>query len=132
MADVGSLNPGQTADLLVRVTFPAGSAPTTPGTQPTVTVTTTSSNDTTKKDTTKDIVNLPGLSFGNPTPPPAVTPPRSVRPNWANPATPARRSSRPPPAPRPPRPSAPRSPWRSPTWAARPTPSTSAAWRPSG
>lgn len=66
--DVGSLNPGQTADLLVRVTFPAGSAPTTPGTQPTVTVTTTSSNDPTKKDTTKDIVNLPGLSFGNPDP----------------------------------------------------------------
>ncbi|GAA0509147.1 hypothetical protein [Deinococcus depolymerans] len=66
--DVGSLTPGQTADLLVRVTFPAGSAPTAPGTQPTVTVTTTSSNDPTKKDTTRDIVNLPGLSFGNPTP----------------------------------------------------------------
>ena len=65
--DVGSLTPGQTADVLVRVTFPAGSAP-TPGTVPTVTVTTTSSNDPTKKDDTKDIVNLPGLSFGNPTP----------------------------------------------------------------
>ncbi|WP_291430116.1 DUF11 domain-containing protein [Deinococcus sp.] len=65
--DVGSLAPGQTADVLVRVTFPAGSAPTNPATQPTVTVTTTSSNDPTKKDDTKDIVNLPSLSFGNPT-----------------------------------------------------------------
>ncbi|GAA5438604.1 hypothetical protein Dcae01_00091 [Deinococcus caeni] len=88
VADVGSLNPGQTADLLVRVTFPAGSAPTTPGTQPTVTVTTTSSNDTTKKDTTKDIVNLPGLSFGNPTPTPGGDPTPVGTPELGQPGNP--------------------------------------------
>ncbi|MFW8625585.1 DUF11 domain-containing protein [Deinococcus sp. ME38] len=86
--DVGSLTPGQTADLLVRVTFPAGSAPTTPGTQPTVTVTTTSSNDTTKKDTTKDIVNLPGLSFGNPTPTPGGDPTPVGTPEAGQPGNP--------------------------------------------
>lgn len=86
--DVGSLNPGQTADLLVRVTFPAGSAPTTPGTQPTVTVTTTSSNDPTKKDTTKDIVNLPGLSFGNPTPTPGGDPTPVGTPELGQPGNP--------------------------------------------
>ncbi|MCD0156124.1 DUF11 domain-containing protein [Deinococcus sp. 6GRE01] len=86
--DVGSLIPGQTADVLVRVTFPAGSAPTTPGTQPTVTVTTTSSNDTTKKDTTKDIVNLPGLSFGNPTPTPGGDPTPVGTPELGKPGNP--------------------------------------------
>ncbi|GGR64779.1 hypothetical protein GCM10008959_28590 [Deinococcus seoulensis] len=86
--DVGSLNPGDTADLLVRVTFPAGSAPTTPGTQPTVTVTTTSSNDPTKKDDTKDIVNLPGLSFGNPTPTPGGDPTPVGTPEAGKPGNP--------------------------------------------
>ncbi|OOV14447.1 DUF11 domain-containing protein [Deinococcus sp. LM3] len=88
--DVGSLIPGQTADVLVRVTFPAGSAPTTPGTQPTVTVTTTSSNDTTKKDTTKDIVNLPGLSFGNPTPTPGGDPTLPGTPEAGTPGSPTK------------------------------------------
>ena len=86
--DVGTLSPGQTADLLVRVTFPAGSAPTAPGTQPTVTVTTTSSNDTTKKDTTKDIVNLPGLAFGNPTPTPGGDPTPVGTPEAGQPGNP--------------------------------------------
>lgn len=86
--DVGTLSPGQTADLLVRVTFPAGSAPTAPGTQPTVTVTTTSSNDTTKKDTTKDIVNLPGLAFGNPTPTPGGDPTPVGTPELGQPGNP--------------------------------------------
>ncbi|MFN4249761.1 DUF11 domain-containing protein [Deinococcus sp.] len=86
--DVGSLTPGQTADLLVRVTFPAGSAPTAPGTQPTVTVTTTSSNDTTKKDTTKDIMNLPGLSFGNPTSTPGGDPAPVGTPETGQPGNP--------------------------------------------
>ncbi|NTY00732.1 DUF11 domain-containing protein [Deinococcus sp. JMULE3] len=87
--DVGSLNPGQTADLLVKVTFPAGSAPTAPGTQPTVTVTTTSSNDPAKKDDTKDIVNLPGLSFGNPTPTPGGDPTLPGTPEAGQPGSPS-------------------------------------------
>lgn len=71
--DVGPLAPGATADILVKVTFPAGTQP-TPGTTPTVTVTATSSNDPTKSDPTKDIVNLPGLSFGDPTATPGGDP----------------------------------------------------------
>lgn len=81
--DVGTVAPNGTADVLVKVTFPAGSQPTS-GTQPTVTVHVISSNDPTKNDPTKDIVNLPGVVFGDPTPsganpdpvgtPPAGTP----------------------------------------------------------
>ncbi|ANE42727.1 DUF11 domain-containing protein [Deinococcus puniceus] len=64
----GEQQPGQTVDILVEVTFPAGTQPTTPTDKPTIVVTTTSSNDTTKSDTTKDIVLLPKVSFGDPTP----------------------------------------------------------------
>lgn len=86
--DVGSLTPGATADILVKVTFPAGSAPTAPGTLPTVTVTSTSSNDPSKKDDTKDIVNLPGLSFGNPTPTPGGDPTIPGTPEAGQPGSP--------------------------------------------
>jgi uncharacterized repeat protein (TIGR01451 family) len=78
--DVGSLQPGDTKDILVQVTFPAGTqpvagaTPTDPALLPTVVVTTTSSNDTTKSDTTKDIVLLPKVSFGDPTPTPGGDP----------------------------------------------------------
>lgn len=86
--DAGRLNPGQTADILVKVTFPAGSAPTAPGTLPTVTVTSTSSNDPSKKDDTRDIVNLPGLSFGNPTPTPGGDPTLPGTPEAGQPGSP--------------------------------------------
>ncbi|THF68282.1 DUF11 domain-containing protein [Deinococcus sp. Arct2-2] len=66
--DVGTLQPGGTVDILVEVKFPAGTPPVTPTDKPTIVVTTTSSNDTTKSDTTKDIVLLPKVSFGDPTP----------------------------------------------------------------
>ncbi|MHA0042366.1 hypothetical protein [Deinococcus sp. PEB2-63] len=86
--DVGRLAPGATADILVKVTLPAGSAPTAPGTLPTVTVTSTSSNDPSKKDDTKDIVNLPGLSFGNPTPTPGGDPTIPGTPEAGQPGSP--------------------------------------------
>ncbi|PTA68798.1 DUF11 domain-containing protein [Deinococcus arcticus] len=86
--DVGSVAPGATADLLVRVTFPAGGAPTAPTTAPTVTVITTSSNDPSKSDTTRDIVNLPGLSFGNPTPTPGGNPGTPGTPETGQPGNP--------------------------------------------
>lgn len=86
--DVGSLTPGATADILVKVTLPAGSASTSPGTLPTVTVTSTSSNDPSKKDDTKDIVNLPGLSFGNPTPTPGGDPTLPGTPEAGQPGSP--------------------------------------------
>ncbi|AWT34259.1 hypothetical protein GCM10008956_33400 [Deinococcus arenae] len=83
--DVGSLAPGQTANVLVRVTFPAGGLPS--GT-PTATVTSTSSNDPTKKDDTRDLVNLPGLSFGNPTPTPGGDPTIPGTPEAGTPGSP--------------------------------------------
>lgn len=86
--DVGSVAPGGTADVLVKVTFPAGTAPTA-GTVPTVTVVVTSSNDPTKSDPTKDIVNLPGLSFGDPTPTPGGDPTPVGTPIAGQPGNPA-------------------------------------------
>ncbi|MFB9990664.1 DUF11 domain-containing protein [Deinococcus oregonensis] len=72
--DTGSLLPGGTKDILVQVTFPADTQPTDPLLLPTVVVTATSSNDPTKSDPTKDIVLLPKLSFGDPTPTPGGDP----------------------------------------------------------
>lgn len=65
--DVGTVAPNGTADVFVQVTFPAGQAPAA-GVQPTVTVNVISANDPSKKDPTRDIVNLPGVAFGDPTP----------------------------------------------------------------
>ncbi|GGR99565.1 DUF11 domain-containing protein [Deinococcus sedimenti] len=87
--DVGSLTPGQTANLLVKVTFTAGGLPTNPATPPTVTVISTSSNDTSRKDDTRDIVNLPGLSFGNPTPTPGGDPALPGTPEAGQPGSPS-------------------------------------------
>lgn len=67
--DVGSLAPGKSASFLIRVTYtgcPTGT--------PTVTVKATSSNDPSKSDLTKDQINMPGLSFGDPTPTPGGDP----------------------------------------------------------
>ncbi|MBZ9750562.1 DUF11 domain-containing protein [Deinococcus sp. HMF7604] len=86
--DVGTVAPGGTANVLVRVTFPAGGAPAAPTAAPTVTVTTTSSNDPSKKDDTRDIVNLPGLSFGNPTPTPGGNPATPGTPEVGQPGNP--------------------------------------------
>ena len=74
IVDVGVVQPGATADVLVKVTFPAGSQPTSPTAPPTVEIVAVSSNDKTKSDPTKDIINLPGLSFGNPTTTPGGDP----------------------------------------------------------
>jgi uncharacterized repeat protein (TIGR01451 family) len=60
-----NLAPGATADVLVKVTFPAGVPVTDPTKKPTVGLVVTSGNDNTKTDPTKDIVNLPGLKFGD-------------------------------------------------------------------
>ncbi|MGY2893302.1 hypothetical protein [Deinococcus sp. UYEF24] len=65
--DVGTLAPGAVVDIRVEVTLPAGSATTDATKQPTFTVTATSSNDTTKKDSTTDKLLLPGLLFGDKT-----------------------------------------------------------------
>jgi uncharacterized repeat protein (TIGR01451 family) len=80
--DTGSLQPGEVKDILVQVTFPAGTQPADPLVKPTVVVTATSSNDPTKSDSTKDIVNLPKVSFGDPTPTPGgdITPPQTGTP----------------------------------------------------
>lgn len=72
--DTGTLQPGEVKDILVQVTFPAGTQPADPLVKPTVVVTATSSNDPTKSDSTKDIVNLPKVSFGDPTPTPGGNP----------------------------------------------------------
>lgn len=74
IVDVGVVQPGATADVLVKVTFPAGSQPTSPTNAPTVEIVAISSNDKTKSDPTKDIINLPKLSFGDPTPTPGGDP----------------------------------------------------------
>ncbi|WP_407569366.1 DUF11 domain-containing protein [Deinococcus altitudinis] len=65
--DVGTLAPGAVVDIRVEVTLPAGSATTDATKQPTFTVTATSSNDVTKKDSTIDKLLLPGVLFGDKT-----------------------------------------------------------------
>lgn len=85
-----------TVDIQVIVTLPAGVTPTQLSGQPAVTVTTTSQNDPTKSDTTKDIieVKVPGIAFGDPTPglggdpTPVGTPPTGVPGNPGTPLTP--------------------------------------------
>ncbi|ULH14966.1 DUF11 domain-containing protein [Deinococcus sp. KNUC1210] len=79
--DTGPVPAGTSKDILVVVTFPAGSTTTDTTKQPTVIVTATSANDTTKSDPTTDKVLLPGVLFGdkpttpgtNPDPTPAPT-----------------------------------------------------------
>lgn len=65
--DIGVLVAGGTRDIRVEVTLAAGSTTTAFGTQPTFTVTATSSNDPAKKDATTDTVLLPGVAFGDKT-----------------------------------------------------------------
>lgn len=65
--DIGTLAAGATRDIRVEVTLAAGSTSTSATTQPTFTITATSSNDTTKKDPTTDTVLLPGVAFGDKT-----------------------------------------------------------------
>lgn len=65
--DIGTVAAGATRDVRVEVTLLAGSTTTAFATQPTFTVTATSSNDATKKDITTDTVLLPGVVFGDKT-----------------------------------------------------------------
>ena len=65
--DIGVLVAGGARDVRVEVTLAAGSTTTAFNTQPTFTVTATSTNDTAKKDTTTDTVLLPGVAFGDKT-----------------------------------------------------------------
>lgn len=70
---VGTLNPGETANVFVKVTLPPNAD--VSGTPFTVTVTTAGTHGQT--DTTKDIINVekkPSLSFGDPTPTPGGDP----------------------------------------------------------
>ena len=94
--EVTGVPAGQTADIQVIVTLPAGVTPTQLAGLPAVTVVTTSQNDPTKSDTTKDIieVKVPGVSFGDPTPTPGgdpapvSTPPAGVAGNPGTPLVP--------------------------------------------
>ncbi|WP_424950611.1 hypothetical protein [Deinococcus sp.] len=65
--DIGTLAAGGTRDIRVEVTLAAGSTTAAFNTQPTFTITATSGNDATKKDTTLDTVLLPGVAFGDKT-----------------------------------------------------------------
>ncbi len=76
--DVGSLAPGASKDIRIEVTLPAGSTTTNPAVQPTVVISATSSNDTTKKDATTDTVLLPGAAFGDKTTPTGEPAPGNV------------------------------------------------------
>ncbi|WP_293914368.1 DUF11 domain-containing protein [Deinococcus sp.] len=78
-----STDPTKTTDILVRVTLPAGVSAPDPTKKPTVNLEVTSGNDPTKKDPTKDIVNLPGLKFGD------LSPAGGIDPTPVTPATPA-------------------------------------------
>ena len=80
---MSSTDPTKTTDILVRVTLPAGATAPDPAKKPTVNLEVTSGNDPTKKDPTKDIVNLPGLKFGD------LTPAGGIDPAPVVPATPA-------------------------------------------
>ena len=87
--DTGSLAPGATVDIRVEVTLPAGSASTDPTKQPTFTVTATSKNDATKKDSTTDKLLLPGVLFGDKvTPAGDPDPTKVVNQNAATPGNP--------------------------------------------
>ncbi|MHA0034994.1 hypothetical protein [Deinococcus sp. PESE-13] len=95
--EVPNVPAGQTADIQVIVTLPAGVTPTQLAGQPAVVITTTSQNDPTKSDKTTDIIHVkvPGLSFGDPTPntpggdpTPVGTPPTGVPGNPGTPLTP--------------------------------------------
>ena len=87
-----STEPTKTTDILVRVTLPAGVSAPDPTKKPTVNLEVTSGNDPTKKDPTKDIINLPGLKFGDLTPggtiDPAPVVPATPAPGKADPADP--------------------------------------------
>jgi uncharacterized repeat protein (TIGR01451 family) len=65
--DLGTLAAGASKDLRIEVTLIAGSTSAVFGTQPTFTVTATSSNDVTKSNATTDTVLLPGAVFGDKT-----------------------------------------------------------------
>ncbi|AXG99094.1 DUF11 domain-containing protein [Deinococcus wulumuqiensis] len=94
--EVPNVPAGQTADIQVIVTLPAGVTPTQLAGQPAVVITTTSQNDPSKSDKTTDIIHVkvPGLSFGDPTPTPGGdpapvgTPPAGVPGNPGTPLVP--------------------------------------------
>lgn len=75
---------GDSASFLVRVTYTGCLTGT-----PSVVIKTTSTNDPTKSDTTKDQVNMPGLSFGDPTPTPGGDPTPIGTPPTGTPGNPS-------------------------------------------